>query len=47
MSAPCWMNVWLIDKPLALSVKLPANVPPFWLVSSQPSTLTLLLFCEL
>ena len=46
-SAPCWMNVWLICRPLFWSVNEPANVPPFWSASFQPSTWTFLPFCLL
>ncbi len=47
MSAPCWMNSWLICSPLFWSVKDWANVPAFWFCSSQPSTWTFLPFCLL
>ena len=44
---PAEMNAWVIDLPLFWSVKELANVPPFWFFSSQPRTLTFLLFCLL
>ena len=40
-------EVWLICLPLFWSVNELANVPPFWLFSSQPSTWTFLPFCLL
>ena len=47
MSAPCWMNVWVICLPWFWSVNDWAKVPPFWFASSQPRTLTVLPFCLL